>query len=357
MSTSTAILIFQIGQLGDTLVALPTIQAIRDLYPGRRLVLLTAREQDPGRNPRWALVRDIGFDQVLTYDPSNGFAGRVVQLGRILRTLRAERFEAAFNLAPPRTRWQATRDNIFFRRLAGVACYHANHPDSAIIRRYQAGVRVDGAGLRLLRVVHRPADQRMLDGFRLAIPDTDRRAADRLVTEVNKDGQATLIAFAPGSRMPAKQWPESRYREAGEQLLAQVKGAILLAVGGPEESALCQRLCDAWGPVSRNLAGRLSPLGSAAILERCALYIGNDSGAMHLAAMVGTPCVAIFSARAAVGLWYPFGERHTVLREETECAGCMLTGSGARSQPPHGSSVQRMAARAKAQCRYEYCDS
>ena len=60
------------------------------------------------------------------------------------------------------------------------------------------------------------------------------------------------------------------------------------------------------------------------MLSRCIAYVGNDSGPMHLAAMVGTPCVAVFSAREARGRWDPFGTRHVMLRKQTECAGCML---------------------------------
>ena len=78
------------------------------------------------------------------------------------------------------------------------------------------------------------------------------------------------------------------------------------------------------GPRSHNLAGRLSVFGSASILSRCATLIGNDSGTTHLAAMVGIPCVAIFSARNAPGQWEPLGQHHIVLEDRPACAGCML---------------------------------
>ncbi len=85
-----------------------------------------------------------------------------------------------------------------------------------------------------------------------------------------------------------------------------------------------EELCADWGKRSYNFAGKLSVYGSAAVLEKCAAYIGNDTGTMHLAAMVGIPCVAIFSARDYPGKWEPYGEGHTILRYDTNCAGCML---------------------------------
>ena len=107
-------------------------------------------------------------------------------------------------------------------------------------------------------------------------------------------------------------------------MLRQFRNVVLLAIGGSSERRLCDELCTAWGPRSHNLAGRLSVFGSASILSQCATYIGNDSGPTHLAAMVGIPCVAIFSARNAPGQWEPLGQHHIVLEDRPECAGCML---------------------------------
>lgn len=60
------------------------------------------------------------------------------------------------------------------------------------------------------------------------------------------------------------------------------------------------------------------------MLARAFLFIGHDSGPMHLAAAVGTPCVAIFSGRSLPGRWFPLGEGHEVLYRRVECAGCEL---------------------------------
>ena len=59
-------------------------------------------------------------------------------------------------------------------------------------------------------------------------------------------------------------------------------------------------------------------------MAKAELFLGHDSGPMHLAANVGTPCVAVFSARCHPGVWFPRGTGHQVIYHETECAGCML---------------------------------
>jgi len=124
--------------------------------------------------------------------------------------------------------------------------------------------------------------------------------------------------------MPAKRWAPERFLEVGRQILAEDADNALIVVGGPEDRALGDDLCKRWGPRSLNLAGSVSVFGSAAALSRCAAYVGNDSGAMHLAGFVGVPCVAIFSARDVPGKWVPYGNNHRILRRHTDCAGCML---------------------------------
>jgi ADP-heptose:LPS heptosyltransferase len=134
-----------------------------------------------------------------------------------------------------------------------------------------------------------------------------------------------LLAVGAGSKMPAKRWPRERFRELGRRLLAADPALHLLVVGGKEDAALGAALCAEWGVRSHNLAGRLSIHGSAAVLQRCRAYVGNDAGAMHLAGMAGIPCAALFSARDYPGQWEPCGAGHVILRHETECAGCMHT--------------------------------
>jgi len=73
-----------------------------------------------------------------------------------------------------------------------------------------------------------------------------------------------------------------------------------------------------------NLCGQLTPRQSAAAFARARVFIGHDSGPMHLAAAVQTPCVAIFAARNKPRVWFPYGRQHRVIYHQTECWGCGL---------------------------------
>ncbi len=168
-------------------------------------------------------------------------------------------------------------------------------------------------------------------------PTPDHHAkAGRLLDEAGFQGH-DIVALAPGSKMQAKKWPEDRFEHVGLTLLHRFPDLRLVVVGGPGEIPLGDRLCRAWGDRAVNLSGALSVWESAALLERCTLYVGNDTGTMHLAASVATPCVAIFSARDNPGKWEPAGRGHIVLRHEVPCAGCMLdTCVDLRSRLPEG---------------------
>jgi ADP-heptose:LPS heptosyltransferase len=94
-----------------------------------------------------------------------------------------------------------------------------------------------------------------------------------------------------------------------------------MLLGAAEDGERSQRIAERWkGPVV-NLCGRLSPRLSAAAVCRAELLMCHDSGPMHLAAAVGTRCVAVFSNKDAPGRWYPFGRNHVVHRPSTPTSG------------------------------------
>jgi ADP-heptose:LPS heptosyltransferase len=133
-----------------------------------------------------------------------------------------------------------------------------------------------------------------------------------------------FIALAPGSKMPAKRWPLENFAELGRRLLCGHPELRIVVVGGIADRGLGDTLCASIGAGVHNFAGALTLFESAALLAEGLCYVGNDTGTMHLAALAGTPCVALFSARDYPGKWDPAGSRHVVLRRDVPCAGCML---------------------------------
>lgn len=147
----------------------------------------------------------------------------------------------------------------------------------------------------------------------------------------------------PGMELTTKRWPLNRYQEI-VRLLVHERNAQVILIGGADDVVLNSTLLDGLdvpqGSVL-NLAGKTNFGGSAALLERCVLFIGNDSSPMHLAAAVGIPVIAIFGPTSPqeygpyplddpqhIALWRnPTGKPCFFLGKMQPCANCSCMSS------------------------------
>jgi len=134
----------------------------------------------------------------------------------------------------------------------------------------------------------------------------------------------------PGMELTAKRWPLERYRELVRKLVDELDAQVLL-IGGPEDVALNQALLvglDLAAGSVIDLAGKTSIGQLAAQLKACALFIGNDSSPMHLAAAVGIPVIAIFGPTSPqeYGPYPPDDPRHIALWRHPTGQPCFFLG-------------------------------
>ena len=319
------ILIFRIGHLGDTVVALPSFWAIRNAFPAAEITLLSNSDI---KNPNYISARSVlpksGLvDRWESYPTNVGKASSLFYWIQLLARLRKLRYDAVIYLMPRnRTPGQIDRDLRFFR-LAGIRkVVGANY-----LLRHSLGTDVPNPTPRTQREADFLLDLLSSEGIttnscpasdlRLTQAETD--AADDWIRR-HASAHERLIAIAPGSKWDSKIWPEERFVEVVSQLVGEFR-VFPIVLGGPEDRQKGDRLITAWR-TGANAAGQLSVRESAAVLTKCDLYLGNDTGTMHLAAAVGTPCIAIFAAIDWVGKWEPLGSGHTVFRRAVECEGC-----------------------------------
>ena len=318
------VLVYRIGQLGDTLISLPAIAEIQRRHPIDRLILLTEHYPENLKNvSSWEVLSHTGwFDEVVYYKPAQTAWQTVLTSVRLIMRLRRIKPDVIYDLAPERSPAQIRRDRAFFTHMVGVQEYFGGIPLPKHGKdRNGLLPRIEPEWKRLLGIVgvaNEPVS------FRLAIPEMARSTVADYFAKHGIESNLPLIAIGPGSKMPSKLWPLDRYRELGRQLLKANAEFRLIVLGDDEDARLGELLCRDWGTRAYNCAGIFSVYESAAALECCKGYVGNDTGTMHLAAMVGTPCVALFSARDYPGQWEPYGPGHIVLRHEIACAGCML---------------------------------
>ena len=160
------------------------------------------------------------------------------------------------------------------------------------------------------------------------------RASEALISA----GDLPVIAVSVGTKVQAKDWGRDNWRDLLTRLAALYPAHALALAGAPEEAAASDFAAAHWtqagGAPVINLCGTLTPRESAAVFARSRIFLGHDSGPMHLAAAVQTPCVAIFAARNIPASGFPTDA-------STACSTITWTAPAAASKP--ASSSERSA--------------
>jgi len=134
-----------------------------------------------------------------------------------------------------------------------------------------------------------------------------------------------LLAIHPGASCPSKVWPEGRFAQVADTLAEKYNFKILI-IAGPKDIAVANLTENKLKHRAINLAGITSVSQLASLLKRCALFISNDSGPVHIASAVGTPVISIFG-RNQQGLsptrWGPVGLKDRFIHKEIGCIRCL----------------------------------
>lgn len=142
-----------------------------------------------------------------------------------------------------------------------------------------------------------------------SIPFPKDTAAEEAISRKLRNVTEPIVLITPGAGWGAKQWPGDRYGEVSRELAKQ--GATVLVNYGPGEEQLAKEVCDSAAGCAQPITCSLAEL--VALTRRSSLFIGGDTGPLHLAAALGVPVVAIFGPTdpARNG---PYSERSVVLR-------------------------------------------
>ena len=297
------ILVLQLCPIGDTLFGTPALRALRARFPRARISVVT-----------WASNRDIlagnpHIDRIVAVRGT-------LRLPRVLGQLAEEDFDAVVglsNIGSWLTIFTSARVRVGFNSQTLGWLYTAQVPD----RRDRHAVDYC---LDVVAVLGASPQGRHLE---IHLADADRSFARAWLGDEGGQPRPPLrVAMHPGGRhFPAKRWSTSGFAHVADYLAGQY-GAQVVLVGGPDDVTLAQAIeaeCRLAEPLIA--AGRTSLKQTAAIIERCDLFIGNDSAPTHLAVAVGTPVVALFGP-TDVDNFRPLGPYDVVVRKELPCSPC-----------------------------------
>lgn len=307
--------------MGDTLVAIPALRLVAAAFPHARRVLLSNQPVSSVAQPAASVLDGLGlFHDTASYASPGG----LTTARNIYRAVRALRPDVVVSISSRPDRLLAVRDAVVFR-LAGATQLYGLDLQGRELRTLNASTAMhEREASRLARLLRRLGTVDWSDPsvWQIQPQAQDHAAADAAVPGWSNAG-ATLC-MAVGTKCPANDWGQDRWLELVRHLARHLPDTRLACIGAPDDRERSQQLLALWpGPVA-NFCGQLAVRETAAVLSKCRLLVGHDSGPLHLAAAVDTKTVAIFSRRNPLGKWFPLGDNHHVIYSEVPCAGCGL---------------------------------
>jgi len=277
MSRGFPILFITATRIGDAVLSSGLIKRLLDEIPDARFTIVAG----PDAAPLFAHVP--GLDRVIVFEKSKS-GSHWFELWRQVR----------------RTKWGLIVD----LRGSGISRFLTTKRRAIHRKSVEPAHKVLEAA-RTLRIEDEPAAPHIFTNADL----------EAYADELTK-GLGPILAMAPAANWIGKTWPVERFSQVAMTLLhgyGPLAGGRLMVLGGPGDDALGRSLKDSAGRRFINLAGKVDVLTAYACLKRARLFIGNDSGAMHLAAAAGCPTIGLFGP-SDERLYAPWGEHSRVVR-------------------------------------------
>ena len=304
--------------VGDAVMAIPALESIRHSHADAEIAILA--------RPAVAdLFAGQPFaDRLLEYDYREGHRG---WLGRekLIRELQRETFDIAVLLQNAfEAAWLAWRAHIperigyarDGRRL--LLSKAVDVPKQGEIPRHESHYY-----LELLRRAGWTATRGEVAPIELRIAESARDAAESSLLRAGARPGSWRCAIAPGASYgAAKCWPPERFASLADRLISECDADVIF-FGTPTETEIAARIQANMKSRALSLVGKTSIRELAALFSVCSIFVGNDSGAMHVAAATGLPVIGIFGPTDPEGT-APVTQHFTLIRERVSCSPCFL---------------------------------
>ena len=296
------ILFMQLKWMGDVLLCTPAIRAVRRAFPNARIDFVTGPEGAA------VLAGNPHLDRIIPWRRGLGAGLRVEwQIARAgydavldFRSTPRDALLALASRAPLRigVRGRGPRNSVYthlFSKETGV-------------------VYMPRQKLELLRPLGIDPDEQDL-ALELLVGEDERAFAAALLERVGMAGEALIVAISPVSRVHYKQWGPEKWAALADHVAE--RGARVLLTSGPGELEQARAVAGRMTHEAVWDYGGCNIRQLAALYQRCALWLGNDGGAKHIAAAVGTPTLTVFRYRES-GTWTDLrpGSGHTAVEHE-----------------------------------------
>lgn len=305
------VLIYRLGSLGDTVLCLPAFHRIAAEFADARRIVVTNRPVSPAA-PRLA---DILLDSGLAHDTIDYPVGSrsPFELGALWFKLRRSGADTLVYLTAARG-LDVVRRDIRFMRACGIRRVIGAPvtPDLQVNKIDPVTGEEEQECARLVRNLAElgPIDLDDRANWDLRLTPSETAAAQRHLAILQR---RPFIAINMGGKAVQNDWGQANWQQLVEAINQAFPGMPLVFVGADGDAERATRATHAHPELGLNLCGKLKPRETAAVLAKARLFIGHDSGPLHLAAACNVPCVGIYSNLFKPRKWHPYGAQHRII--------------------------------------------
>jgi heptosyltransferase-2 len=307
------ILIRSTNWIGDAIMTLPAVQAVKSTFPRARMTVLAK----PWVAEIFRLCRDI--DEVILFQSPGIHSGAAGKL-RLARELKSHNFDAAILL-------QNAIEAAIITWLAGIPGRGGYNSDARgfllthSVKRTQAIRKVHQIHyyLEMVKALGcRPGEAVV----RLHPGDEYRALAEKMFARQGIRSEGFIVGLAPGATYgPAKRWLPERFAAVSDRLIEDASAQVIL-FGSREDRKVADLVAQHTRHRLFNIAGITNLTEAIAVIAGCGLFISNDSGLMHIAGALNVPTVAVFGSTNPVTT-SPIGDRSIVIYKAASCSPCL----------------------------------
>ncbi len=312
------VLVLNLGGIGDLVSTMPTLASLKADGSNITSVVWPAQEELARLAP--SVDRVVPLPKEWENDPELSLFARALA-GKFGYDLVLD-----FAFMP---RAGVLTHQVRGRRTVGFALEHKRYPWYTDIFPNIAGEPRLERNMRLIEQLGLPRPQR--PDFRIKLPVGTQRRVSSLLESHGIGPLVRPLAVHPGSGNSVRNWPAERFAALADRLAAHTGHPVLLLGGrdetydGSNERALTNRVHSLMRTPAIDLGGRLGSAELVALLQRCSLFVGNNSGPAHLAATLAeTPSLLAWAPRNEK-VWRPWGQEIALAAAEPDCADdCLL---------------------------------
>lgn len=315
------ILIVKLSSIGDVVHSLPTLKALRDTYQNAYIAwVIEEKSKD-------VIIGNKYLDEVIVFEKEKwkkelfkkiGFKESLKVITSFAKLLRSKKFDVAIDL-------QGLMRSSLIAYFSGAKIrvgYNDTREGSSLFYnlKVKSNKEIVHAIDRYLNIAKfLGADINKAD-FHIHIPKEDEDFANDFLKE-NKIGEdALIIGINPGASILHNRWDAEKFGKLSDILIEKYNAKIIV-FGGKQDIELKERMLKVMKNNPAVAVGKTTLKQLAALIKKCKIFVGNDTGPLHIAVAMKVPTVAIFGP-ADPQRTGPYGENHKIVYKKFPCSPC-----------------------------------